>query len=215
MYGNVDTNTSVWQLEPRTSHISSRLRTISTTSTGSNQSSYAYVSEPDISSSFAASLDESNPTSDSEEQGFTSITDSPALSSPVSSADERAGYAMVHRRRNTPLGTLSSRASQAVSPRFVAGSLASSSISSESLHGSKSGRLLTLHLEKADPVIWPSLIVGPISETLSQSLSSSLGFDARDAKERAYDMDPTSLVLLGSDLLDIRHDAEEAFECFL
>lgn len=97
----------------------------------------------------------------------------------------------------------------------MAGSLASSSISSESLHGSKSGRLLTIHLEKADPVIWPSLIVGPISDTLSQSLSSSLGLGVREEKEGMFDMDPTSLVLLGSDSLDIRQDSEEAFEYFL
>lgn len=185
--------------------MSSRIRTISTTSTGSNQSSYAYISEPDISSSFAASLD-SNPTSDTEDLGL--MTASPELSSPVSSADERGGFATVHhRRRNRPT---------TASPRYIAGSIATSSAaSSESLHGTKSGRLLTIHLEKAEPVIWPSLIVGPISETLSRSLSSSLSLEERGEEESAYDMDPTSLVLLGSDLLDIRQDADEAFECFL
>ncbi|ETW83089.1 hypothetical protein HETIRDRAFT_474236 [Heterobasidion irregulare TC 32-1] len=203
LYGNVDIASSVWQLESHASRLSLRERTTSTTSTVSTRSSYAFVSDPDISSSFAASVG-SGPTSDTEEF----LASSPALSSPVSSsADERVGFATVQRqqsRRNT---------FRAVSPRNVSLSLASSFSSSESLHASTSGRLLTIHLEKADSVIWPSMIVGPVPETLSPCHPSPTGLSTD--LEQTYNMDPTSLVLLAFDLFDIRQDKESAFEYLL
>ncbi|THH09650.1 hypothetical protein EW146_g8628 [Bondarzewia mesenterica] len=203
LYGNVDTASSVWLLEPRASRLSPRERTTSTTSTGSYQSSYAFVSDPDISSSFAASLD-SGPTSDTEDQ----LAPSPVLSSPVSSsADERAGFAQLQRHQ------MRQTTSRMVSPHNAAISLASSFSSMESLQASKSGRLLTLHLEKADSVIWPSLIVGSAPEALSPCTPSPVGLSHN--AEQAYNMDPTSLVLLAFDLLDIRQDKEAAFEYLL
>ncbi|KAI0049768.1 hypothetical protein FA95DRAFT_1588054 [Auriscalpium vulgare] len=202
LYGGVNTTASVWQLEPTSSRLSLRERTTSTTSTTSTRSSYALVSEPDISSGFTTSLD-STPTSDTEELGSTS----PALSSPVSSADERAGFAMFHRRRKRHA------ASRATSPRDVTFSIASSLSSVESLHSSRTGRLLTIHLEKADSIIWPSLIVGPVPEALSPSPLGPSGLSA--SAEQMFNMDPTSLALLALDLFDIRHDAEKAYEYFL
>ncbi|KIJ67074.1 hypothetical protein HYDPIDRAFT_109074 [Hydnomerulius pinastri MD-312] len=197
LYGNVDVANSAWQLEPRTSRLSARERTTSTISTSSTQSSYAFVSDPEISSSFAASL-ESGQTSDAEEL----VTPSPGLSSPISSsADERSGY---HRR--SAIG-----ASGAVSPAIPAHALSSFS-SLESLP-SPSGRLLTLHLEKDQSIIWPSLIVGPVPQELSPSAPVPLADDAE--REVKYNMDPTSLVLFAIELLDIRKDKEEAFECFV
>ncbi|KAG8213416.1 hypothetical protein J3R82DRAFT_11918 [Butyriboletus roseoflavus] len=86
LYGTVDVTNSAWQLEPRNARLSARERTTSTISTTSTQSSYAFVSDPEISSSFAASL-ESGQTSDAEEV----VTVSPGLASPVSSGDERSG----------------------------------------------------------------------------------------------------------------------------
>ncbi|KAI0064779.1 hypothetical protein BV25DRAFT_1913954 [Artomyces pyxidatus] len=202
LYGNVNTTASVWQLEPRASRLSLRERTTSTTSTTSTHSSYAFVSDPDISSSFAASLD-SRPTSDTEDH----VPTSPTLSSPISSADERAGFATIQRRR------LKSRGSRATSPRHAEFSLASSLSSIESLHTSRSGRLLTIHLEKADSIIWPSLIVGPVPESLSPCPPGPSGLSA--SAEQMFNMDPTSLALLALDLFDIRHDSERAFEYFL
>ena len=199
MYGNVDTTSSIWQLEPRTSHVSQRERTSSTTSTASTRSSYAFVSDPDFTSSFVASLG-SGPTSDAEEL----VTPSPVLSSPVSpSADERAGFATLHRhhRHRTT--------SQATSPRDAVLSLSSSFSSMESLSAPRSGRLLTLHLEKADSVIWPSLVVGPVPESLSPY---SHGLSDSTTGEQRYNMDPTSMVLVAYDFYDIRQDKEEAFE---
>ncbi|KAI5982536.1 hypothetical protein EDC04DRAFT_2885136 [Pisolithus marmoratus] len=152
LYGNVDVANSAWQLEPRTSRPSTRERTTSTLSTTSTQSSYAFVSDPEISSSFAASL-ESAQTSDAEEP----IASSPAHSSPTSSAEEQPGY------RRRVVTAVSGHVSPATQPHAL-----SSFSSLESLH-SPSGRLLTLHLEKDQSVIWPSLIVGPVPQELSPS----------------------------------------------
>jgi hypothetical protein len=135
---------SAWQLEPRNSRLSARERTTSTISTTSTQSSFAFVSDPEISSSFAASL-ESGQVSDAEEI----VTPSPALSSPISSADEHTSSSS--QRHSIPV------TSSPASPSLPVHALSSFS-SLESLH-SNSGRLVTLHLEKEQSIIWPSLIV--------------------------------------------------------
>ncbi|CCM04311.1 uncharacterized protein FIBRA_06482 [Fibroporia radiculosa] len=211
LYGNVDTTNSMWQLEPRALRLSgpARERTISTTSTASTQSSYALVSDPDISSSFAASL----------EHGLLSDIDdpaasSPALSSPISSyIDEHNGFPLFplpHHGRSI--------ASYPASPPTHAPpfSLTSSYSSVESLHVA-SGRLLTLHLEKADSVIWPSLVVGPVPEGLSPSLLSCYPWASASSQtvESRFNMDPTSLVLIALELYDIRQLYEDAFEYFV
>ncbi|KAH8100099.1 hypothetical protein BXZ70DRAFT_205906 [Cristinia sonorae] len=206
LYGSVDVASSMWQLEPRTTRLSARERTTSSTSTASTQSSYAVVTEPDITSSFAASL----------EGGFVSEDDidpsSPALSSPISSSlDENSGPSSRRSQRFTT--------SHPVSPN-VAGpstlSMTSSFSSLESLH-TGTGRLLTLHLEKAESVIWPSLIIGPVPNTLSPSNTGSYPWVSGNhpTVESKYNMDPTSLVLIALDLVDIRQSKEEAFEYFI
>jgi len=83
----------------------------------------------------------------------------------------------------------------------------------ESLHVSGPGRLLTLHLEKSDSIIWPSLIVGPVSGTLSPCLPSPTGLSSE--AESSFNMDPTSLTLTALELFDIRKDHDAAFEYFL
>ncbi|KAI0264487.1 hypothetical protein BC834DRAFT_883346 [Gloeopeniophorella convolvens] len=203
LYGNIDTASSMWQLEPRSSGLSLRDRTTSTASTASTRSSYALVSEPEISSSFAASL-ASGPTSDTEDFHVSS----PGLSSPVSSADERTGFATIHHSRRRK-----QHKSRAESPRHLAQSIASSLSSVESLHASGPGRLLTVHLEKSDSIIWPSLIIGPVPEALSPCAPSPTGMPS-DA-ELSFNMDPTSLTLSALELFDIRKDHEGAFEYFL
>ncbi|KAK2460878.1 hypothetical protein APHAL10511_007348 [Amanita phalloides] len=205
LYSAVDTANSVWQLESRTNRLSPRERTTSTTSTVSSQSSYAFVSDPEISSSFAASL-EGGHMSDAEEV----FSPSPGMSSPtLSSADEH--IFQLHRRR--PLSN--SAASRSVSPGHVLNSIRSSYSSLDSLHYAHSGRLLTLHLEKEQSIIWPSLIVGPVPDTLSAPITDSLVFNTSYEFEHKYNMDPTSLALLGLEYFDIRRDKEEAFEYFL
>ncbi|KAI6007987.1 hypothetical protein EDC04DRAFT_2966355 [Pisolithus marmoratus] len=196
LYGNVDVANSAWQLEPRTSRPSTRERTTSTLSTTSTQSSYAFVSDPEISSSFAASL-ESAQTSDAEE---------PIASSP------HTLVAHIRCRRTARISSAGGPAvSGHVSPATQPHALSSFS-SLESLH-SPSGRLLTLHLEKDQSVIWPSLIVGPVPQELSPSAPIPMLYDPD--LEVKYNMDPTSLVLFAIELLDIRKDREEAFECFV
>ncbi|KZT73151.1 hypothetical protein DAEQUDRAFT_762502 [Daedalea quercina L-15889] len=211
LYGAVDTANSVWQLEPRASRTSARGRTTSTTSTASasTHSSFALVSDPDISSSFAASL----------EHGLLSDTDdpisSPALSSPVSSSLDEHGFVFPHQRRQ-PRSNPSYPASPGPSSQHNAPlSLTSSYSSVESLHKA-SGRLLTLHLEKSESVIWPSLVVGPVPESLSPSVVSSYPWASSALTvESTFNMDPTSLVLIALDLYDIRESYEEAFEYFV
>jgi hypothetical protein len=197
LYGNVDPNSSAWQLEPRPSRLLGRERTISTISTASTQSSYAFVSDPDISSSFAASLESDN-ASDLDEF----VAQSPPLSSPVSTTpDERSNLALVQRRIVTSLP---------VSPGHPPRSLSSSSSSVDSLHSSHPGRLLTIHLEKDISIIWPSLIVGPVDVSLSPCVPNPFLCDSN--LEHKYNMDPTSLVLIGLELFDIRQNKEESFE---
>lgn len=93
--------------------------------------------------------------------------------------------------------------------------MTSSYSSLESLHVPGTGRLLTLHLEKEFSVIWPSLVVGPVPHSLSPVIANSVVFDASHEMEHQYNMDPTSLALIALELFDIRHEKEEAFECFL
>ncbi|TFK27210.1 hypothetical protein FA15DRAFT_666721 [Coprinopsis marcescibilis] len=213
LYSTVDTVSSVWQLEPRGSRLSVRDRTTSTTSTASTNSSYAFISsDPDISSSFAASL-ESGQVSDAEEGG----------TSPVGLGEERTMRSSgIPPKRRLP----SNIASRSTSPgrgelggggpvNFQTLHAPSSFSSLESLHSPQSGRLLTIHLEKDKPTIWPSLIVGPVPETLSPNLTNSVVYNSSDELEHQYNMDPTSLALLGLELADIRKDKEEAFEYFL
>ncbi|RPD61083.1 hypothetical protein L226DRAFT_534730 [Lentinus tigrinus ALCF2SS1-7] len=207
LYGKVDTSASVWQLEPRPSRLSARERTTSTASTASTQSSYAIVSDPEISSSFAASL-EAGLISGSDPDD--TVISSPALSSPISSsADEHLGISS-HSRHG-------GRSRLSVSPpaRLPQGIAQASSFSSlESLH-TGSGRLLTIHLEKAESIIWPSLIVGPVPESVSPPPAGVYPWLLDNVVELQYNMDPTSLVLIALDLYDIRKAKEDAFEYFI
>ncbi|KAJ6494776.1 hypothetical protein C8R47DRAFT_1117160 [Mycena vitilis] len=199
LYASVDSTSSLWQLEPqRVRRLSARERTNSTTSTASTHSSYAFISDPEISSSFAASL-ESGPVSDSEDASSPRGFASPHLSS----GDELSRTGSSH-----PV-------SRSVSPGQALRSLTSSYSSLESLHSHRSGRLLTLHLEKKRSGIWPSLVAGPVPDTLSPQIANSIVFDASDELEHQYNMDPTSLILIALELLDIRKNKEEAFEYFL
>lgn len=197
----MDSTSSLWQLEPqRVRRLSARERTNSTTSTASTQSSYAFVSDLEISSSFAASL-ESGPVSDSEDASSPPGFSSPHLSSGDEGAFSRTGS--------------SHPVSRSVSPGRALRSLTSSYSSLESLPSHRSGRLLTLHLEKQRSGIWPSLIAGPVPGTLSPEIANTVVFDASDELEHQYNMDPTSLILIALELLDIRKHKEEAFEYFL
>jgi hypothetical protein len=205
LYGTIDTASSVWQLEPRTSRQTGRERTISTASTTSTHSSYAFVSDPDISSSFAASL-ESGQASDADDV----FSSSPAHSSPKLSYDDEV-LDPIRRRKLNPNPV----ASRSVSPGHAHPSMTSSFSSLDSFNSPRLGRLLTVHLEKQKSIIWPSLIVGPVPESLSPTPATSLVFDASREMEEQYNMDPTSLALIALELSDIRKDKEEAFEYFL
>jgi len=217
----------VWQLEPRDSRFSNRERTVSTASTASTRShsSYAYISDPDISSSFAASL-EGGQVSDVDDL----LSPSPNFSSAsLSSTDDRL---LRHGNRQSKTGTnnpSSVAASRSVSPghgQNQAGrgqvvnnipirSLTPSCSSLEVPHGLRSGWLLTLHLEKEQSIIWPSLIVGPAPESLASHFTNSTVYNHSHELEHQYNMDPTSLALIGLELSDIRKERDEAFEYFL
>ncbi|PCH42260.1 hypothetical protein WOLCODRAFT_73015 [Wolfiporia cocos MD-104 SS10] len=209
----------MWQLEPRAQRPSARERATSTASSASTPSSYALVSSDlDVSSSFAASL----------ENGLASESDdlpisSPALSSPLSaSVDEHAGFTLLthSQTQNGSQGSSQSAGQGTLRHRSIASpprhhprlNLTSSYSSVESLH-TASGRLLTLHLEKAESMIWPGLVVGPAPEALAPSMLGAYPWAPAD--EEAYNMDPTSLMLIALDLYDVRDAREEAFEYFV
>lgn len=131
LYGAIDTANSSWQLEPRTTH---RGRTISSTS---SRSSFAVVSDHDL-SSFTVSLESGH---DSEADDYADLVHSPALSSP--STDERALSS--RHRDDFVMPQIPGFFSSQMGP-----SVTSSYSSTESLpHSGHSGRLLTLHLEKS------------------------------------------------------------------
>ncbi|TRM65042.1 hypothetical protein BD626DRAFT_490712 [Schizophyllum amplum] len=188
LYSEVDPSTSTWQLE--TNSRPGRGRTTSSTSSASTPSSYAFVSDPDISSSFAASLD-SGPVSETEEAGTSPL---PGSGSEV--VDHHGLSIRLSRARSTRSGP--------ASPAYYS--------SLESLESRISDRLLTLHLDKAQSIIWPSLVVGPVPPTLSPLVTHGVVYDASDELEHQYNMDPTSLILIGLDLYDIRKQKREAFE---
>jgi len=200
LYAAVDTTNSAWQLEPRTSP---RGRTISSTS---SRSSFAVVSDHDL-SSFTVSLESGR---ESETEDYADLVHSPVLSSP-SSNDERAGITPRHRDRDEfVMPQMSGFSSPHVGP-----SIMSSFSSTESLHHSgRSGRLLTLHLEKAESIIWPSLIIGPVPTSLSSTIPLPERWQDAELQgnEERYNMDPTSLSLVAIDMLDIRDEQNEAFE---
>ena len=187
----------------RRSGRSARERTTSTTSTASTRFSYALISDPEISSSFAASL-EGGQSSDADEAAST-------LSSPAP-LDER-GLPPSHQTRARTQSNVAT--SRSVSPGFALRSMTSSVSSIESLHSIQSGRLLTLHLEKEHSAIWPSLIIGPVLDSLSPVISDPAIYRTSHELEHQYNMDPTSLVMLALELSDIRNNKEEAFEYFM
>ena len=192
----------MWQLEPRSTGLSLRDCTTSTTSTTSTRPLYALISELEISSCFAASL-ANGPYSDTEDFHIPS----PGLSSPVSSADEYARFSTI-----THSCCRKQHKSRTGSPLHFVQNVASPLSSVESLDASGPGRLLTLHLEKSDSIIWPSLIVGPVSETHSPCFPMTMG--SSQEAESSFNMDPTSLTLTALELFDIRKDNDNAFEYF-
>lgn len=189
----------MWQLEPRPSM---RGRTTSTASTMSTQSSYAYISDPEITSSFAASLESAHA---SDNEAYDSDFASPDRSRPVSRDEPFTGtVAAFPHHQGLP--------SHPGSPRLPT-SMTSSLSSIDSFQPGRSGRLLTLYLEKVEAIIWPSLIVGPVPESFSPIATGPFFVDMDS--ERKYNMDATSLGLMGEEYLDIRHDKEKAFEHFV
>jgi len=70
-------------------------------------------------------------------------------------------------------------------------------------------------LEKEQSIIWPSLIVGPAPESLAPHFTNSTVYNHSHELEHQYNMDPTSLALIGLELSDIRKERDEAFEYFL
>ncbi|KAF8512258.1 hypothetical protein JB92DRAFT_2929264 [Gautieria morchelliformis] len=175
-------------------------------STSSRSSSFAVVSDPDI-SSFTASLESGR---ESEVDDYADLVQSPVFSSP-SSNDERAGIVPGPRHRDDfVMPQIPGLSSPHVGP-----SLVSSLSSTDSLHHSaRSGRLLTLHLEKVESIIWPSLVVGPVPISLAATVHLPDRWQDPElpANDEKFNMDPTSLSLMAIDMLDIRQERSEAFE---
>ncbi|KIJ52526.1 hypothetical protein M422DRAFT_26108 [Sphaerobolus stellatus SS14] len=221
LYANIDTTNSAWQLEPRAPP-GGRGRTISSTS---SHSSFALVSDRDFSSfpgTAGSSLPDTNHSEPGEPEYYyaSDALHSPVLSSPPSSNDDYHEPRTTLNQRHTVRERddfVMPQISGFSSPR-VGPSLTSSFSSTESLHhASRSGRLLTLHLEKAESIIWPSLIVGPVPLSLAPAipLPENSQDTALQPNEEKYNMDATSLSLTAVDMLDIRQERNDAFEYFI
>ncbi|KAH6913031.1 thiamine pyrophosphokinase [Coprinopsis sp. MPI-PUGE-AT-0042] len=186
LYSTVDTASSVWQLERHASRLSTRDRTIS---------NYFHSFHPIL-------------VSDAEDSG------SSAAVSPTLLQGELERSRNVPPRRRLPSNITSRDVSPGHGPVFRGVQMPSSFSSLESLHSPQSGRLLTIHLEKDKSIIWPSLIVGSVPDSLSPNLANTVVFVGSEELEHQYNMDPTSLALIGLEHADIRKDKEEAFEYF-
>ena len=58
-------------------------------------------------------------------------------------------------------------------------------------------------------------MVGPVPETISPTPAGVYPWELDGVSEAPYNLDPTSLVLIGLDLYDIRKAKEDAFEYFM
>jgi hypothetical protein len=88
-----------------------------------------------------------------------------------------------------------------------------SSRSSSQVQLSRAGRLLTIYLEKSDSIIWPSVIVGPVPTVIYPHSPSPPGVTSAKDEEK-YNMDPTSLGVIGAELAEAGQN-EGAFEYFV
>lgn len=246
LYAPVKTQTSSWQLERDYERKKSRKsRTGSTSAASSSSSSYAFLTDPDISSSFANSVAAQTDTEDfymtdtdhetssqpsSAAPATTAVTTShrsPSFSPPSDSHDEETSsetHASERERSSRSQKREKFAPSVAASSRPVSppehSSLASSAISSRPIQ--QLSRLLTIHLDKLRPEIWPALIVAgvpPEIELESQPSSSEVSFSSTSTAtlmssnaEQKYNMDATSLVAVG--LVTLHDDVEGAFEYF-
>lgn len=175
----------------------------------STQSSYAYVSDPEISSSFAASLDSAH-ASDNDDSDLTS----PERSYPVS-RDEQLGHrASATSGMNPTVPAFPQRAlgSYPASPQIT--SMDSSLSSLDSLQPSLPAKLLTIVLVKERATYWPRIIDGPVPDSYSPTPTGPFTMDI-DIERQKYNVDPTTLGLLGEEHIKTRNDKEEAFEFFV
>ncbi|KAI6046460.1 hypothetical protein EDC04DRAFT_3136611 [Pisolithus marmoratus] len=197
LYGNVDVTNSAWQLEPRTSRPNStRECTTSTLSITSTQSSYAFISDLEISSSFAVSL----------ESAQTSEVEEPVISFPASL------FANIICRRTAWISSVDghsciwTRVTRHAAPRPVIVLLARViAFAFRKIVKFASGEGSVCHLA----------IPYSGSRTSGTFPSAPIPMLYEPDVEVKYNMDPTNLVLFAIELLDIRKDREEAFECFM
>ncbi|KIO25041.1 hypothetical protein M407DRAFT_25576 [Tulasnella calospora MUT 4182] len=242
LYAPVKTQSSTWQLERDYERKKGRKsRTGSTSAASSGSSSYAFLTDPDISTSFANSVAAQTDTEDfymtdtdhetssqpSAAPATTASHRSPSFSPQPDSHDEETSsetHASEQERtsriqRREKFAPSVAASSRPVSPPGHS-SLASSAISTRPIQ--QLSRLLTIHLDKLRPEIWPSLIVAgvpPEIELESLPSSSEVSFSSTSTAtlmssnaEQKYNMDATSLVAVG--LVTLHDDVEGAFEYF-
>jgi len=199
----------MWQLERAGDTRPSRARTISTAS--SSRSSYAFISEPehstDLFSSSVVSVERTDADSEPDSNSEPDVH-SPAFSSPGRGSGSGSGSGS-----GGGSGPGSGVGGNVPLPRIESLSSSISSVDSLQLGESRSGRLLTLHIEKTEPAIWPVLISGPAPVALAQPAPAPA--HTAEQSEALFNADPTSLGLLGLDCLDVRKDKDLAFEYFL
>ena len=164
------------------------------------------MSDPEISSSFAASLDSAQ-ASDNDDSDLAS----PERVDPVS-RDEHHHQQRMAATVTVPAFPQRAVSSYPASPQMQ--SMESSLSSLDSLRPDRPEKLLTIVLVKERPLYWPRLIDGPVPESYSPTPSGPFTFDMNLERQK-YNMDPTTLALLGEEYLKVRNDKEEAFEYFM
>ncbi|KAH8117842.1 hypothetical protein DFH11DRAFT_862052 [Phellopilus nigrolimitatus] len=196
IYEAVNMEKTHWNFEPTDNP---RRRTASTASTVSTQSSYAYVSDPEISSSFAASLDSAQASDNDSDFA------SPERSHPVSRDEQRMSATVPAFPQHA--------FSYPGSPQMP--SMESSLSSLDSLQPGHAAKLLTIILVKERSTYWPRVVDGSILESYSPiPPAGPFTFDL-DVEQKMYNVDPTSLGLLGEEYLKARNMKEDAFEYFV
>lgn len=148
----------------------------------STRSSFAYISDPDLSGSFATSFDGEAEYA----QAYPSVMSGPSRRSSAVAA---------------PVSMVSSGSS-----------FQSSSHGHDREPSQSGGRLLTIHLEKKKPGIWPTLIKGPVDISLSPCVTDPYETPEESESAAQYNMDPTSLAFFAFEMIDVKNEPEKGFE---
>lgn len=148
----------------------------------STRSSFAYVSDAEISGSIATSF--------------------------ADDSEYTQAYPSVYAGPSRPTSSIT------VPPSMVSSgsSFQSSGPENGQLQLKNGGRLLTIHLEKVKPEIWPTLVKGPVDSSLSPCFIDPFEIKDQSEDNSTYNMDPTSIAFVAFEMIDVKNESEKGFE---